>query len=194
MLDAPYTQAAAFFTEDRVAGAWETVPTGKILLRGDPADRLFHRVVTQTLGAEPPTEPNRVRAGRSGPIVWFGPDEWLAEVPDGDCRRRVEELQRGLAGTHAAAVDVSDYHAVFRLSGARARDVLAKTCPLDLRPGSFGPGHCARSRLGQASICVILADPSPVFRIFVPRSIADYAGQLLFKGMEEFVAAPAGRG
>ncbi|MCP1611472.1 sarcosine oxidase subunit gamma [Azospirillum lipoferum] len=194
MPDAPYVQAPALITEDRITGAWETVPTGKILLRGDPADRLFHRVVTQALGAGPPTEPNRVQTARSGPIVWFGPDEWLAEVPDGDCGRRLEELRRGLAGTHAAAVDVSDCHVVFRLSGARARDVLAKTCPLDLRPRSFGPGDCARSRLGQASVCVILADPSPVFRIFVPRSIADYAGQLLFTGMEEFAAPPAGRG
>lgn len=192
MLDAPYIQTDAVITGDQVAGAWETVPTGKILLRGDPADRLFHRVVAQVLGAGPPTEPNRAQSGRSGPIVWFGPDEWLAEVPDGDCGHRLEELRHGLAGTHAAVVDVSDCHAVFRLSGARARDVLAKFCPLDLRPRSFGPGRCARSRLGQASVCLILADPSPVFRIFVPRSIADYAGRLLFTGMEEFAAAPAG--
>ena len=69
MPDAPYVQTLAPITEDRITGAWETVPTGKILLRGDPADRLFHRVVTQALGAALPTEPNRVHPGRSRPRV-----------------------------------------------------------------------------------------------------------------------------
>lgn len=55
----------------------------------------------------------------------------------------------GALGRTAALTDQSDGWAVFLLEGAGARDVLARLCPLDLRPNVFKRGHTARSLIGH---------------------------------------------
>ncbi|EEP84790.1 sarcosine oxidase gamma subunit [Burkholderia mallei GB8 horse 4] len=55
----------------------------------------------------------------------------------------------------------------------RARDVLARGCPLDLHPRVFGVGQCAQSHYFKASITLVpTGDDS--YDIVVRRSFADY--------------------
>lgn len=105
-----------------------------------------------------PVEPNTV----AGEVLWLGPDEWLALGTR-------EEDHLGAA----AAVDVSANRVVLELSGAGAREVLARGCSLDLRPRSFGPGRCAQTLLARAQVIIhCVADET--FRIFVRPSFAPY--------------------
>mgnify|MGYP005675383397 CR=1 FL=1 len=43
---------------------------------------------------------------------------------------------------------------IFRISGPRARDVLAKGCPLDLHPNAFPANACAQSLLGKIGVVI----------------------------------------
>ena len=66
-----------------------------------------------------------------------------------------------------------------RLSGPRAREVLAKGCTLDLHPRAFKTGECAQTTLAKTSMLIALADDTPAFDIIIRRSFADYAARWL---------------
>ncbi|WP_306171542.1 sarcosine oxidase subunit gamma, partial [Burkholderia pseudomallei] len=83
------------------------------------------------------------------------------------------KLAQAVQGLDAAAVDVGSGYTVVEVSGARARDVLARGCPLDLHPRVFGVGQCAQSHYFKASITLVpTGDDS--YDIVVRRSFADY--------------------
>ena len=64
--------------------------------------------------------------------------------------------------------------AVIRVTGAGARETLAKLCPVDLAPGTFTPGMVRRTRLGQIPAAFWL-DGRGAFHLICFRSVADYA-------------------
>lgn len=61
---------------------------------------------------------------------------------DGHARSRARDLGQRLRGL-ASIFDQSGGRTVLRLSGPRARDVLAKGLPIDLHSRAFGPGSAA---------------------------------------------------
>ncbi|NNG06032.1 MAG: hypothetical protein HKM95_18270 [Inquilinus sp.] len=100
-----------------------------------------------------------------------------------------DRLIEALAGLHATAVDIGDGATTIRLAGPRARDVLAKGCPLDLHPRAFGPGRVAQSVIAQADAVIHqTADDGggPVFEIHVRRSFAEYLWLWLADAALEF--------
>ena len=158
------------------------------VLRGDVGDPAFAAAVAQAVGVRPPVEPNTVEGPEAlavgTRILWLGPDEWLVVSRDGD--DPADRLSAALAGQHAAVADVSDGRAVIALSGANARDVLAKGCPLDLHPRAFGPGRCAQSHLAKAHVLLHQIGDAPLFEIYVHRSFADYLWHWLEDAAEEY--------
>ena len=58
-----------------------------------------------------------------------------------------------------------------RISGPRARDILAKGCPLDLHPTAFPGGACAQSLLGKISVTLDCLNEN-VFEIIAGRAYA----------------------
>ncbi len=54
-----------------------------------------------------------------------------------------------LRAEHHLAADVSDARAVFRIEGAKADQVLAKLCPVDL--ATLEPGELRRTRAAQVA-------------------------------------------
>ncbi|MEN8917520.1 MAG: sarcosine oxidase subunit gamma family protein, partial [Octadecabacter sp.] len=82
-----------------------------------------------------------------------------------------------LAKSHFLAVDVSDARAVFTVSGDGARDVLARLCPVDLHPDSFGLGQVRRTRMAQIAAAFWMHDDG--FDVVCFRSVADYAQGVL---------------
>lgn len=147
---------------------------GLLNLRGYVGTHAFQAAVTKAVGVDLPTEPNTVTEGTDTAVLWLGPDEWLIVTPSGKEAAIKTSLDTGLAGVHASMVDLSDNYAVLRLSGPKARWVLAKGWPVDLHPRSFGPGQCAQSHLAHANIILWQTDDSPSYRLIVRRSFARY--------------------
>ena len=90
----------------------------------------------------------------------------------------MEKLTKSLGKAHALAKNVSDARAVFEVSGAHARDVLAKLTPADVSPDAFGVGDIRRSRLAQVAGAFWVVDDH-TFRIVCFRSVAQYVFDLL---------------
>lgn len=153
---------------------------GHINLRGDVGES-----VASVFGVTLPSVANTVNTDGTGIALWTGPDEWLLIHASAEDRERVAELERHASGKHVSIVDVSSAQTVIYVSGAGARDVLARGCPLDLHPRSFGPGQCAQTHYGHIPVTVWLdntkPDPEsdPWFNLVVRRSFADYAWRLL---------------
>lgn len=111
-------------------------------------------------------------------IAWMSPDEWLVLVPHAEVAGVIAALEAALAGTYHLLADVSDARAVFDLSGAGVREVLAKACPVDFAPGVFVPGEVRRTRAAQVAAAVWM-EGDERFSLVCFRSVARYAFDLL---------------
>ncbi|MEE8270524.1 MAG: sarcosine oxidase subunit gamma family protein [Alphaproteobacteria bacterium] len=173
------TYAAAGINGSTRVRLAEIAHTVKLNLRGDPADRGFMTAVGKVLDMVLPTDPNTTAGSGAVTALWLGPDEWLLTAPPDGAPGLLDALGGALAGLAAGVVDVGDNSTVIRLAGPRARDVLAKGCPLDLHARAFRPGQVAQSLI--AGVDAVLhrteADDDaggPVFEIYVRRSFAAY--------------------
>ena len=120
-----------------------------------------------------PLEPNRTAVMGAVRSLWLGPDEWLVTAPEAASPGLLTRLQRAVGGRRAAITDLSSSRAVLALSGARASDLLAAGCGLDLHPRVFRPGQCAQTLFARMPIILDQtgADP-PQYRLLVRRSYA----------------------
>ena len=116
------------------------------------------------------------RAGESAAkdattAIWIAPDTWLVlrEASPGDALAR--ELMAA-CGDAASIVDQSSGKSVVRLSGARARDVLAKGCRIDLHPRVFAPGKSAVTPIVHIHAVLMQVDAAPTFDLIVPSTLA----------------------
>ena len=155
---------------------------GKLVLRGDPHDTGFIDTVQRTTGTAPPTTPNRCVFHGDLAVIWLGPDEWLVVTPPG----REEELLDALAAGGVAVTDVSDQSTVIRLSGPRAREVLAQGCALDLHPRSFAAGSAAQSRIGRVRTTLWQVNDQPGYDLLVSCSFAAWLWSWLADAGGEF--------
>jgi sarcosine oxidase subunit gamma len=138
------------------------------------------------LGVELPLAANTFTRGDALRCLWLGPDEWLVVCEPGGPQEVAERLRECLAGEHASVIEVSAAYAALELAGAKAREVLAKACSLDLHPRAFLPGQCAQSNFARTQAILMLEDDSPVFRLFVRRSFATYLADWLLDAMSEY--------
>ena len=158
-------------------------------LRGDAGDTGFLGAVGAAAGVELPLEPNTTRRSGSVTALWLGPDEWLITAPQGEERVLVPALRASLGDRHAAVVDLSESRTVIAVSGAHARDLLAKGCTLDLHPRAFPVGACAQTGLARAGAILHLVDEAPSFEITILRSFADYMWVWLADAAREYGVA-----
>ncbi|MFG2378606.1 sarcosine oxidase subunit gamma [Streptomyces sp. NPDC048504] len=140
------------------------------------------------LGLSLPLEPNTVVQAEELTVLWLGPDEWLVVGPP-DTQRDVEHRIRAAAGDeHSAVTDVSAQRTTLLVSGARARELLAHGCPLDLHPRAFGPGRCAQTTLARAQVVLVARDePGAGFWVLVRSSFAGYLTDWLLDAAAEYV-------
>jgi sarcosine oxidase subunit gamma len=122
--------------------------------------------------------PRRIEMAGDRGAGWMSPDELLLTLPYAEVPGVLAALTQGLAGDHALAVDVSDARAVFRISGARAREVLMKLCPVDLALTRFGPGELRRTRAAQVAAAFWMSGPEE-FTLVSFRSVGRYVFDLL---------------
>ena len=115
-------------------------------------------------------------AARSAPLtdvlIGLAPGEWLALAEGARAAGLASALSAELAGL-AGVVDLSSAKAIIRVSGPRARDVLAKGCPLDLDARAFAPGDAATTLVAQIGCTIRQVDAVPTYDLLVPRSFAE---------------------
>lgn len=129
--------------------------------------------------------PNQTRITRKGAqmLGWMSPDELILILPDMQLAPTLAALQTALCGQHALVLDVSDMRAVFEISGARADQVLAKLCPVDV--AQLPQDGLRRTRAAQAACAIWRESPAPTpnpvqrLRLMGPRSMTDYLAAIL---------------
>ncbi|MFI6625221.1 sarcosine oxidase subunit gamma [Streptomyces sp. NPDC050528] len=159
----------------------------QVNLRLDPKGAAAD-AVGLALGLSLPVEPNTVVRSGELTVLWLGPDEWLVVGPP-DTQRDVEQRIRAAAGDeHIAVTDVSAQRTTLLVSGARARDLLAHGCALDLHPRAFGAGRCAQTMLARAQVVLVARDePGSGFWVLVRSSFAGYLTDWLLDAAAEYV-------
>ena len=164
---------------------------GYLNLRGDAGDGGFASAAESALGFQLPPEPNRAGGKDSLTAHWLGPDEWLVVTPTNVQAWLADSLEASLQGMHASVTDLSGGYTTISLSGPRARDVLAKGCPIDLHPAAFRPGDCAQTLVAKAGSMIRCVDDSPSFELIIRRSLAEYAALWLLDAALEYGGAAA---
>jgi heterotetrameric sarcosine oxidase gamma subunit len=124
--------------------------------------------------------------GESPDALCLAPGEWLLVGPARAATSRppdlVAQLQRELASDLTAVFDQSDGLAGLRISGAAAPWLLGKLSCLDFARGTAAGPHCARTRMGDATVSVhyhALPDAAWAFDLYVDRSLAHALWALL---------------
>lgn len=119
------------------------------------------------IGLDLPEQANRSTFANDLHGLWVAPGEWLlvgAETTDW------HDLMTHVAENGGALSELSHARTVFRIAAGPARDILAKDCPLDLRPSTFTLGHCAQSILVGVGILVHYLGDGTHIDIYVARS------------------------
>lgn len=152
----------------------EMGPQGMITLRGDLAAKPVREAVKKVCGVAIPGQRGYATKGAKA-VAWMSPDELLIRVPHGEADAAVAALGQALGDTHALVVNVSDARAMFRVSGAAARDVIAKVMPVDM--DIFAAGEIRRSRLAQVAAAIWMNGEDVEIVCF--RSVAQYVFDVL---------------
>lgn len=148
---------------------------GMITLRGDLSLARVAKAVKSAVGVDMPAQRGiNLKDGKGA--AWMSPDELLLMVAYQDAEATVAKLQKALGNTHSLVVNVSDARAVFTLTGARVREVLAKLSPVDM--ATFPTGEIRRTRLAQVPAAFWMSGADEI-TLVVFRSVAQYAFDLL---------------
>jgi sarcosine oxidase, subunit gamma len=154
-----------------------------VSLRVDPASTEAV-AIEQVLGTTLPRSAGDVTSHGPHNVLWLGPDECRV-VSQTTAEALVPALLEGVAGGHAAVVDVSANRTVLELTGAAARAVLQKGCPLDLHPRAFGPAQAVTTTLARVPLVVWQVGPDS-YRLLPRSSFADYVARWLVDAAQEF--------
>ncbi|TCL09098.1 sarcosine oxidase subunit gamma [Shimia isoporae] len=155
----------------------ETGLRGMITVRGDLTSKEMAAAIKVATGAEVPAQ-RKVSIGEKGKVAWMSPDELLVVVDYATVLDTVAVLSESLSGTHALVANVSDARAVFEVSGAGTRDVLAKLAPVDLSHDVFSADEIRRTRLAQVP-AAFWQTGSDSFEVICFRSVTQYVFDVL---------------
>lgn len=126
--------------------------------------------VASAYGVELP-ESSRVAQGAAVSFVGTGPGQWLAISETLASEALARDLAQRLAGL-ASISDQSGGRTVIRVSGPRARDVLAKGLPVDLDPRAFPLGSAATSTISLMGVQLWQTDDTRSYDIAIFRSLS----------------------
>lgn len=155
------------------AGIREEGPLGMITLRARDLPEL-EAAVQAAVGLGLPA-PRRIVQEGARAAGWMSPDEYLLILPYAETGAALAALESALAGQHYLAVVVSDARAVFRITGERAGQVLAKLSPVDI--AGLEPGELRRTRVAQ--VAAAFWREGDGYTLICFRSVAGYVMGLL---------------
>ncbi len=136
--------------------------------------------VLQAYGVELP-----VANGSAVSFVGYGPGQWFAVSESLANEALARDLAQRLAGL-ASISDQSGGRTVLRVSGPRARDVLAKGLPIDLDPRAFPLGSAATSVIGHMGVQLWQVDDTRSYDIAIFRSLSHSFWRWLTASAGEF--------
>ena len=178
MSDLATTRSGAFdsFEASAKAASVEVAPpAARFSFRGRPA---AIDAAGAAFGGALPREACRAAVARDRAALWLGPDEWLLLAPDGAGEAIRWAFAESVAPLPHSLVDISHRNCALEIAGPKAEDLLNTGCPLDLTPGAFGIGMCARTLLGKAEIVLWRITPDR-FRLEAWRSFGAYVWKYL---------------
>lgn len=140
--------------------------------------------VRAAYGIELPAGP-RVARGRTVTFMGTAPGQWLAVSEALAHGALADDLAAKLAGL-ASVTDQSDGRAIVRISGPRARDVLAKGLPVDLHPKAFGTGDAATTVASLIGVQLWQVDDAPTYDLAVFRGYAESFWHWITSSAAEF--------
>jgi sarcosine oxidase subunit gamma len=128
-------------------------------------------------GVEAPDRPQAVFS-KDAVLLWSGADQLSALTSRGAELRPLDGLRERFSGI-ASLSDQSDGRCLLRISGARARDMLAKMSSVDLADAVLPVGAAAATAIDHTAAnlwrAADAADGSPVFNLLV---FSSFAGSL----------------
>lgn len=139
--------------------------------------RLRHPTPVQTraLGelfhCEWPAIPNTA-AGSPDSVLWLSPHEWAVTGVDPEIV--VTNVARACGATLHQVSDMSSGYALFEISGAHARSVMAKSCSLDFHPRKFSSGRCAQTIFAQVAALIHQPGAEPRYCVYAEESLTHY--------------------
>jgi sarcosine oxidase subunit gamma len=167
----------------------EVAFTSQINLRVDPKSSAAERIGL-AIGVMLPHQPGEVATSGDLAVLWLGPDEWLLVGPADSSVGVQNALREALGDDFGAVTDVSAQRTIVEIAGARARDVLAKGCAIDLHPRSFGQDRCAQTLLARTQVVLVCRDDrTPRFWLLVRASFARHAADWLADAAAEYTGA-----
>jgi sarcosine oxidase subunit gamma len=167
----PSTSPQVVLADVKIASAWNAQGQRAI----DAARRHFALALDET--------PNTMTSSDEKTSLWLGPQSRL-QVSGAAQLRDLQMKRDALQAAGGALFDVSASRVAFAVRGARALDVLAAGCPLDLHPDVFPPGRCAQSVFARVS--ALYARAADGFVVLVPRSFGRDVWHGLCGASEEF--------
>lgn len=147
------------------------------------------KAIGKALGMECSTRPGVSASDGKTQVTWNGPNSWMVVCRDDEAGRKPGELLATLQktiGKLGAVVDQSHGRCCLRLSGPRARRVMAKNTAIDLHPRAFGPGQCAMTSVAHMNATVVQIDDEPTYDLYVIRSMARSFAHAIEHSCHEF--------
>lgn len=143
------------------------------------------------IGIKCTNRPGIVNSDGNTQVCWTGPNSWMIICSDAETGRAPGELFKTLqdaVGNLGAVVDQSHGRCGLRLSGSRARQVMAKNTAIDLHPRAFGPGRCTMTSVAHMNATIVQVDDTPTYDLFVIRSLARSFAHAIEHACEEFAS------
>ncbi len=106
-------------------------------------------------------------------VCWLGPDQWLFTSDTTAADDVIQHIESTLAGQLHAATDMSSGNVCFALTGPAGRKLLAMGCGIDLHPGAFMTGQCARTNFANVPLLIVAIEDNH-FDLYADRSHARY--------------------
>ena len=121
-------------------------------------------------------------------VVGEGPGEWLVLGPSGGHRAIVAGIDDVGGGPFTTVTDTTHGYALMRLTGAEARGVLSKLCPVDLSASTAPNGHCFRTSLAGLVVGVVRddVDDQLSYLCYCERSSGQYLFDVILDAGREF--------
>ncbi len=164
----------------QAVGLQDVSAIGKLDLKGRDVERLLAGVAPQDHFS----------------VLRLTPEHVLLLTLPGHQGQGAELLLQALrqAAVCAHLTDLSSALSAFALVGPRAREVLAKLTPLDLRPQAFPDGACAQGGLAKVHFVLLREDwgQLPAYRLLLGREDAEYGWEVIRQAGESLGLVPFG--
>lgn len=117
-------------------------------------------------------------------VHWAGPDQYFV-LAEGRGEGALYREVKAAVGDAASVSDQSHGRIIIRISGAKARNVLAKGTPVDLHPDHFPVGKSALTQMAHVGVHLTRVDED-AYDLSVFRGFAESFWEWITEQAEEF--------